>query len=235
MAQKRNRSRRGLLIILAGLVALAWGWPQINPRDTALRFAPIKGLPGWQSAETGALSGGAADAVFLGLGDTPLPPLAAKDLCATLFPAPRTRLAVFTDINCPNCRSFEAKLAARDLAITWLQLPLLGPGSETAARVAIAAETLSGQPAAPPRALRGTGVEALLRHHGKTTGLVPQTLKEEAHSPRTDAILTRHERAADTLGVYGTPAFVIGKTLVLGDLSEPRLDALLALDHAACD
>ncbi len=184
------------------------------------------------------MGGSATDAVFLGIGEDRSDPLPPDQLCATLYPTGPNRrpVAVFTDINCPNCRSLEAKLDARrdTLRVTYLQLPLLGPGSELAARVAVASEVLSGMPAEPPKALRGSGLAALIRYHANRTGLDPAKLEESLDHPDVTVRLARHRAAADTLGVFGTPALTIGKTLVMGDIPADTLDDILALDQRGC-
>ncbi len=235
----QNKSRRGLLLGLAGLSAVAWGWQRYIHRTPELSFLPISGLPGWRQAETGAISGGSTmDAVFLGIGEDVVTPLPPERLCDTIYTATGTGrpLAVFTDINCPNCRSLEAKLATRanQLSISWLQLPLLGPSSVAAARVSIASQLLSGAPSAPPQTLRGNGMSALIRHHAERTGLAPATLTHEIDSPRVTAILSTHASAAETLGVWGTPAMTFGKSLIMGDVATEVLDQLLVMDHPVC-
>ena len=36
-----------------------------------------------------------------------------------------------------------------------------------------------------------------------------------------------YRRAADTLGIFGTPSLTIGKTLIIGSLDSPTLGAIL--------
>ncbi len=218
---------------------MAWGWQRFGVGDPGITFKAIPGLAAWRLATTGAVSGArAADAVFLGIGADAVTPLPPEDLCDRLYtnPAPGLPVAVFTDINCPNCRSLEAKLAAREdhHSITWLQLPLLGPASEAAALVALAAEQISGLPAVPPHGIRGVGIASIVRFHAKRTGLDPRLLNDASFQPAVKARLHDHARVAETLGIWGTPAMTIGKTLVMGDLSEQRLDRLLQMDHPDC-
>lgn len=233
-------SRRGLLIGVAGLAAIAWSWQRFGVEKVNLTFEPIPGLDGWRRASTGAISGSgsATNAVFLGLEENTVEPLARAQLCETLYASAESGvpIAVFTDINCPNCRSLEAKLEVRrsGLSLTYLQLPLLGEGSEAAARVAIAAEVLSGVPAEPPRGLRGTGLSALVRHHAERSGLTVETLNNALTSPEVETRLTTHRRAAETLGVFGTPSMTIGQTLVIGDIPTAVLDQLLTTIEPVC-
>ena len=152
------------------------------------------------------------------------------------IPGPGRPIAVFTDINCPNCQSLEAKLATRrdGLSITWLHLPRLGPSSESFARMALAAEHLTGSPFGPIPALRGPGISAALQHYATRIGVSADVLNATMYHPKVTARLETHARAAETLGIWGTPAMTIGQTLVMGDVPGKTLDALLAMDHGAC-
>ncbi len=239
MTKPKNKTRRDLLLGLAGLGAVAWGWQRYLDRQIEPSFSPLPGLPGWRQLDTGTVSAGSpGDAVFLGIGESAPAPLPAENLCDLLYATPGRGLpvAVFTDINCPNCRSLESKLATRRdaLAITWLQLPLLGPQSEAAARAAIAAEVLSGRPGEPATALRGTGLLPVIRYHARRAGLEETAVAKAMEAPEVTAILERQIAAAETLGIYGTPAMTIGKTLVMGDVPLATLDRLLTMDHPVC-
>ncbi len=233
-------SRRRVLIGAAGLAAIAWSWQRFGVENVNLAFEPIRGLDGWRQARTGSVSlgGNATTAVFFGIGEESATPLPPEALCDTLYTSLRPGLpvAVFTDINCPNCRSLEAKLGTRreGLSIRYFQLPLLGPGSEVAARAAIASELLSGVPAEPPRNLRGSSLASVIRAHAERTGLETEELREEMDKPAVDARLAIHQGAAEALGIFGTPAMTIGRTLVIGDVPPETLDELLGMVHPEC-
>ena len=182
---------------------MAWGWQRFLQGSPDLAFVPIAGLPGWQLLETGAVSiGGGTGAVFIGIGET-AETLSPGALCSLLYPrqGKSPALAYFSDVQCPNCRSLEAKLFARkgQLILNRIELPLLGPRSEAFARANL----------------------------GRRLGVGPD-------SPAVAAQLARNHAAAETLGIWGTPAMTIGRTLVMGDLSDQRLDRLLAMDHPVC-
>ena len=153
--------------------------------------------------ETGAISAGSpADAVFLGIGDEAPTHLSPKALCAHLYPNGDTgAVTLFTDVQCPNCQSLDAKLQARRdrIRLNRIELPLLGPRSETVAKARLA-----------------------------------QALNVESESPEVAAQLARNHAAAETLGIWGTPALTIGKSLVIGDLSPDQLDDLIDMDHGRC-
>ncbi len=204
-----------------------------------MEFAPIPGLDGWRKTQSGGLTapeGNATAAVFAGLGAETIEPLAPAKLCSTLY---RNRdggvpIAVFTDFFCPNCRTLEARLAARsDLAITWHQLPLLGPASEVVARALIAADFQDGYVAlrdqllsAPFRPLLQTLLEAAI-HAGLDAERLAVDMQQSAVAQR----LTLSHSTAETLRVWGTPSFTIGRTLAIGALDNNQLDQLIEAER----
>ena len=58
-------------------------------------------------------------------------------------------------------------------------------------------------------------------------GLDTDALQAERKNPEIAAIINRNKLLADSLGVTGTPAFVIGDTLVPGAASLAQLKALV--------
>jgi len=226
--------RNGLLLF-AMLAALAAGRQLWLAQEDDLAFTPVEGLPGWRQVAFDGVTdpgGSATGAVLAGIDATERRDLSPADLCAVLYPSPGEGVpaAFFTDANCPNCRSLEAKLAARAdaLSLTRLQLPLLGPGSETAAQAEIAAGFLGVTLDAAPR---GRGAGAMIRQGAVAAGIDPATFAETMNSPDVAGILATHAAAADTLGVWGTPALTLGTTLVMGDVPGDTLDRLIALEE----
>ncbi len=221
------------LILLSGLTAVSGGWQWWVHRPRPLEFEPIAGLPDWRRFETGKVTLSAAGAVFIGLDDRP-EPMPPEALCPFLYPSTDDRLpaAIFTDINCPNCASLQAKLASRRdrLNLGFIDLPLLGPFSEAAARVSIAAELLSGMPSEPPRALRGRGIAPVVQYYAARSSLDGEILNDFMDSPEVKARLAQNRSAAETLGILGTPALTLGRTLVMGDVAAEPLDRIIAME-----
>ena len=235
-------SRRGVLIGAAALAAIGWSWQRFGVQDVNFAFAPIPGLPGWQVGQAGELTtpgGNATSAVFLGIGEETVDPLPPERLCDALYRAGGngTPVAVFTDAFCPNCRIMDPMLAAReDLAITWHDLPLLGPNSERVARALVAAE-LQGKGTAFRKAVS----EALFRpgprfftEAAEQAGIDGERLLEDLESEAVTQRLAETRAAAETLGVWGTPAIAIGQTLVMGRLDRRQLDRLLERPLGNC-
>jgi 2-hydroxychromene-2-carboxylate isomerase len=217
------------------------------PREEDLVFADMPGLPGFRFLDGGGVSAAPLRDPFAGLrapGD-PLPPrpLARDALCAALFgPDPRppgtVPIASFSDYYCPYCRDLTVRLAARSdpaLRIAWHELPLLGQASEAAARAALAADLQGAYPAFQARLLRASfqPTDAYLADVGSSLDLDVPRLLDDVRGEEVARRLDTSARAAATLGIAGTPALVVGRTLVSGAIADDRLDALIALERAA--
>ena len=144
-------------------------------------------------------------------------------------------LVEFFDYQCGYCkRSLQPvkDLLAADgrLRIVWKEFPILGPVSRFAARAGMAA------------ARQGRYLEyhvAVMGARGKLTedrvmalagraGLDVERLRSDMEDPAIEAYLDETISLARTLGIGGTPAFVIGDTLVPGAVGGDRLKELIA-------
>ncbi len=131
----------------------------------------------------------------------------------------------------------DATLAARsDLALTWHELPLLGPNSERVARAMVASRQQNGGDALK-RSLSKAPFRPSPRFFAavaEDAGLDPQALLDAMESPSVDAALAKSRAAAEALGVWGTPAIAIGQRLILGRLASDQIDTLIADTPAGC-
>jgi 2-hydroxychromene-2-carboxylate isomerase len=248
LQRKEDRVRRRT-IIAAGFVAAV---PLLMMRalpteqDDGFAFADIPGLPGFRRLDEGTVSAPLRDP-FAGLrapGDpSPPAPLPATELCAALFgPAPMppgtVPVASFSDYYCPYCRDLTVRLAARQdpaLRIVWHELPLLGEASDAAARAALAADLQGAYPAFQARLLRARfqPTDAYVAEVGRSLNLDVPRLLADARSEDVARRVDTSARAAATLGIGATPALVVGRTLVMGAITDDRLDALIELERAA--
>jgi predicted DsbA family dithiol-disulfide isomerase len=238
--------RRTVLAGAALLAAPVLALRAFAPAETAFAFAEIPGAPGFRRLEEGRVSTAVGDP-FVGLrvpgAPAPPGPLPPGALCAALFgpdpfPDGTVPVASFSDYYCPYCRDLTARLSARSaqgLGIVWHELPLLGDASEAAARAALAADLQGAYPAFQARLLRAAfqPTDAYLTEVGQGLGLDTVRLLADAGGPIVARRLAASARAAATLGIGGTPALVVGRTLVLGAIADDRLDALIALERAA--
>jgi predicted DsbA family dithiol-disulfide isomerase len=244
-------NRRGLLRLIgfgafAGLVVLR---PWDRWRQPEIVFEPIDGLPPFRRLSgSGTVSGGAAvDPMFVGLeaGSRPEEEAALMaevrlTLCARTIgewqPASPVPVTYFTDLRCPNCitveRHLDAILAdpAPPIHLTTREFPVFGPVSEEAARAILAAGRQDGAEAmrarlrrsAPPRST------AAWLDHATAIGLDPARFRLDFESADVARQLAEDRAAARLLGVPGTPALLIGRTLVIGVQPEAFLRALIA-------
>jgi protein-disulfide isomerase len=136
-------------------------------------------------------------------------------------------LVEFFDYSCGYCKRALPDMTAllKDdpkLKIVLKEFPILGPGSVTAARVAIAArmqdpggqkylafhQELLGEngPASEDKALAAA----------KDQGFDLARLKQDMASEEVAATLGEDTKLASALGITGTPGYVVGKNVVLG-------------------
>ncbi|MBX3456186.1 DsbA family protein [Ferrovibrio sp.] len=145
-------------------------------------------------------------------------------------------LVEFFDYRCGYCKQMQPAvldLLKQDgkLRVVLKELPVLGPESVLAARAAIAAiQQPGGKYMAYHNAMmafRGKLDEAQILRMAKEAGLDTDKLKAEMASPRTSGIIQENLKLAETLGIEGTPAFVIGDNLVPGATSPDTLRMLI--------
>lgn len=245
-----RRARAAALALGFGALVFGAAWIGAH-RGTDLDFTDIDGLPGWR-ALAGASSGssGAGGAVMLGLGDAPAA-AAPASLCALLWesgapaegpPDARPRIAVFSDANCPYCRTLDGILedlseTRPDLRIVHHEWPVLGPGSAIAARAAVAAERQGRFRALKSRLLDASFAinPAYIDAVAPPLGIDPARLADDMAAPETVRILAATARAASRFGFVGTPSLVIGGAVAEGAVSRARIEAILDAEAARTD
>ncbi|HKL64558.1 MAG TPA: DsbA family protein [Roseovarius sp.] len=238
-------TRRGLLTLGAtGMFAgLAYGGVILGRRllEPALAFEPMPGLAGFRRLYGGDLSAGRNPA-FMDLGGGSSDASDAAPDCAALFaagtPQGAVPIAYFSDARCVFCRSISPMLKefgrTEGVRVTWHELPLLGPASDVAARATLAA-ALQGAQTEVHHRLMGTpflATEAYLRQLANGLDLDAERLLQDMQSDAVDRQLARTAALARQFGFFGTPGLVIGRTVVLGNLTERRLRRILAAERA---
>jgi protein-disulfide isomerase len=139
----------------------------------------------------------------------------------------------FFDYRCPYCKQLEPSLDALlkedgKLRIVYKEFPILGEASTYATRVALAAKQ-QGKYAEFHRAMMATkgeiGDDAVLAV-AAALGLDMAKLKADMAAPEIDKLIDRNYTLADALDIQGTPALIIGDTLIPGatDLDALRKD-----------
>lgn len=150
-------------------------------------------------------------------------------------PAGAVTVVEFFDYRCPYCKAvaqdmIDTLTAEGDVRIVFKEFPILGPQSEQAARAALAARQ---QDKYLPfhqalMAHKGELDEAALFGIAEEVGLDVARLRTDMDSAEIDETISRNIKLANTLAIGGTPAFVVGETLVPGALDMDTLRKLVA-------
>ena len=142
----------------------------------------------------------------------------------------------YMDYQCPACGQANAalrQLMAEDkkVRIIFRDIPVFGPASEKAARVAVAAKYQNKYLAVhqallhSPRPLNDRKIEAAVRRAGADWELLQADLKR--HSQDIEDLIERNMIQADMLRMRGTPGFIIGSSLVYGTVSLDNIRKLI--------
>lgn len=143
----------------------------------------------------------------------------------------------YTDYQCPFCRKAHkdlGRLVGQDprVRVLYRDWPVFGPASEEAARLAIASKwqgkhgrfhdaLMSSSGPLTSKAIRAAADEA-----GVDWGLLQSDLAR--HETEIKELLQRNADQARSLGLQGTPAFIVGDTLVEGTLDLAAMEELVA-------
>ncbi len=116
------------------------------------------------------------------------------------------------------------------LRVAWKEFPILGPVSRFAARAAMAAGK-QGRYLDFHLAVMGASeelTESSVMGIAERLGIDVERLRRDMEDPAIEGYLDETHRLARDLGITGTPAFVIGDTVVPGAVGAARLKELIA-------
>ncbi len=145
----------------------------------------------------------------------------------------------FFDYQCGYCKRslgtmVELLRTDKNVRVVWKELPVLGPESRFAARAAMAAEKQDKyyELHVGMMGARGRLPESKVMSIAADVGLNVDRLREDMKDPKIEAYLDETMQLANSLGIRGTPAFVIGDRLFPGTLDESRIKRLIAETRA---
>lgn len=160
------------------------------------------------------------------------------DVAPTVEPANYdVTIVEYMDYQCPNCRASHApmkQLLAKDkkIRVIYRDWPIFGPKSEAAAMVAIASQYQGKHEAVhdalmeAPLPLDENKIEATVKKAGAD---MPRLEKDmAAHSKEIVALIQRNEEQATSIGLDGTPGFLVGNTQFFGSMTLKELEAAVA-------
>lgn len=150
-------------------------------------------------------------------------------------PAGDVTLVEFFDYNCPYCRRVaptvvELEEADPGLRVVYKEFPILGPGSEFAARAALAASKQGKYVSLHHALMRATDqvTEQTVIESAREVGLDIERLEQDMRDPAIEEAIARNLQLASALGITGTPSFVVGDRMVPGAADFRTLQSLIA-------
>ncbi|MGU3414677.1 DsbA family protein [Enterobacteriaceae bacterium C34A] len=152
---------------------------------------------------------------------------------------PRLTLVSFTDYNCPYCKQFDPELEKivhkyPDVKLVVKLLPFRSESSANSARIALTAWRQQPQQfwALHQRLMSKKGYhdDASIQAAQEKTGTA--AIKADGQSAET---LQMNLILSQVLGVQGTPATLVGKTMVPGAIPYADLEALVKEELAKAD
>jgi protein-disulfide isomerase len=159
-------------------------------------------------------------------------------LAFTVGPAnAKNSVVEFYDYNCPYCRaSLPAMMRfvaqhMQDTRISFIEFPIKGVNSTTAARLAMAARRQPDKFLKLHFALMGEDVlvdQATLYADAKNAGLDMEKLKKDADDPQIAKALTAGKDLATKLGIDGTPTFIANGVLHPGAVDDATLAQIMS-------
>ncbi len=196
--------------------------------DPSILRDAITALQQDQQGRAAAASSQAIAANHAALFANPADPVAGN-------PTGRVTLVEFFDIRCPYCLAMRPDLdallrAEPDVKLILKDLPVLGPASLLGAKALLAAQAQGGYLKLQDALMvKGATIdEPAIRHAAQQAGLDWSALRQAMDSPAIQARIDANLALAKTLGVDGTPAFVIGDQLVSGAMSPAELTSAVA-------
>lgn len=202
-----------------------------------MAFRPL-GLPGFRELDRGTA---ALSPLGPGLGDpgSDAAGLSLAEVCRALGgSAGRIGITAFYDPQCSICRRLLPRLtqvaADADVTLVHHVLTGLGPASELAARATVAARAQGLEEPMRQRLLRARLVvdSAYVAAIAVGLGADPARLGRDMADAGVTAELARSAALARALGILGTPATLIGRTLVSGDMTADAIVALIERERA---
>lgn len=166
----------------------------------------------------------------------------AREVCDALFRDPdspsignrndQVQVVAFLDYRCPYCKklsAFISKMDATNVRFVYKEWPILGESSILAARAGLAADRQGKYLAFHTRLMdsRLIPTTAYIEQIAADLGMNRSQLRMDMNSAATALAIKRTSALASTLGLIGTPALVVGRTIVQGEITQRQLERLI--------
>jgi protein-disulfide isomerase len=144
-------------------------------------------------------------------------------------------LVEFFDYNCGYCKQvyptmMETLKEDGKIKLVMKEFPILGNPSVIASRAALASRKQNKYTEFHMAMLshRGSLTEETIMKLAADVKLDVKKLQADMKAPEINEILAKNHQLAEALGIEGTPAIVVGETLVPGALQKDHLKELIA-------
>jgi predicted DsbA family dithiol-disulfide isomerase len=249
-----DKNKRNTFLTI-GALGLGFGTYRFAPSliPETLTLEPMDRPHGFREYVAGETSAGSFDA-FVGLdsdvdqsriGKEEIADARVNDnICQALYPglnlkAGQVPIASFSDYYCPYCRVQTKRLAemvennSNAIAVAWHELPLLGNNSNRAAKAALAAKR-QGAYVSFHEALMKTPFSATpgyLSLLAKRLNIDGQLLVADMNGKSVAEELENSAALSRVFGFFGTPALVIGRTVIQGKISDKMIAKIVDLER----
>lgn len=147
----------------------------------------------------------------------------------------------FFDYRCGYCKRAQPivqQLLKQDgrIRLALKEFPILGPESVIASRAAIAAMSQEKYATFHEAlmAAQGALTESRVMRIAAENGLDEARLRQDMEDPKVKKIISRNHELAGSLGISGTPSFIIGDTLAPGFVELEELKKLVDEARSEC-
>jgi len=177
------------------------------------------------------------------VGNEDRPKGGVRDLCDALFrdrsspavgsPHSKVQIVEFFDYHCPYCKTLTKILSEIQVGggvrIVYKEWPILGNSSELAARAALAAAKQEKYLAFHMRLMNSRFIPtvAYIEDLAVELGMNQVQLLKDMNSSDITIEIQRTAALASELGFAGTPALVVGRTIVQGAITRTQLESLI--------
>ena len=146
----------------------------------------------------------------------------------------------FFDVRCGYCRRMEPAMTEllrqdRNVRLIYKDLPILGPASVLGAKALIAAQAQNGYEKLRDALMKSNAEPTRdnLRAEAQRLGLDGDKILRDMDSPAVQARITANLALAQRLAIRGTPAMIIGDTVIPGAVDLAELQKTVALVRSA--
>ena len=142
------------------------------------------------------------------------------------------KIVAFFDYRCPYCKKLTdvmSEIQADNVLIVYKEWPILGDSSVLAARAGLAADKQGKYLAFHTRLMNSRLIPttAYIEEIAGELGMNPSQLRADMNSANTTLAIQRTFALATAVSLLGTPALVVGRTIVQGEITRSQLDRLI--------